>query len=101
MSQVDDFEQKAEELLIKAAENARFFIQGQERTFKGSFENKVNSAFELLIKNTYSRLDYVDEQITFKTHKEVWRKLVENGIEHDLLQMTGNRRAYDEMKDYF
>lgn len=101
LSQVDDFEQKAEELLIKAAENARFFIQGQERTFKGSFENKVNSAFELLIKNTYSRLDYVDEQITFKTHKEVWRKLVENGIEHDLLQMTGNRRAYDEMKDYF
>jgi antitoxin component HigA of HigAB toxin-antitoxin module len=101
LSQVDDFEQKAEELLKKAAEKARFFIQGQERFFKGSFENKVNSAFELLIKNTYSRLDYVDEPITFKTHKEAWRKLAEHGIENDLLQMTGNRRAYEEMKDYF
>lgn len=101
LSQVDDFEQKAEELLKKAAEKARFFIQGQERFFKGSFENKVNSAFELLIKNTYSRLDYVDEPIPFKTHKEAWRKLAEHGIENDLLQMTGNRRAYEEMKDYF
>lgn len=101
LSAVDEFEQKAEELLRKACEKARFFIQGQERTFKGSFETQTNSAFDMLIVNTYKYLDYVDEPIAFKTYKESWKRLAEQGIGNDLLQMTGNRTAYDELKDYF
>ena len=69
LAAVDEFEQKAEELLKKACGKARFFIQGQERTFKGSFENQINSAFDMLISNTYKYLDYIDEPITFKNSK--------------------------------
>ncbi|MED4182083.1 BREX system P-loop protein BrxC [Priestia megaterium] len=100
LSVIDEFEQKAEELLKKACEKARFFIQGQERNFKGSFENQVNSAFDMLIVNTYKYLDYVDVPIAFKTYKEEWKRLAEQGIGNDLLQMTGNRKAFDEIKEY-
>lgn len=101
LAAVDEFEQKAEELLRKACEKARFFVQGQERMFKGSFEAQTNSAFDMLIANTYKYLDYVDEPIAFKTYKESWKRLAEQGLGNDLLQMTGNRKAYDELKDYF
>ncbi|ALF10804.1 BREX system P-loop protein BrxC [Parageobacillus thermoglucosidasius] len=101
LAQVDEFERKAEELLRKACEKARFYVQGQERIFKGSFENQVNSAFDMLIKNTYTKLDYIDTPISFKAHKEEWKRLVEHGIDQDLLNMTGNRNAYEELKTYF
>jgi hypothetical protein len=101
LAAVDEFEQKAEELLKKACEKAHFFIQGQERTFKGSFENQINSAFDMLIANTYKYLDYIDDPISFKTHKEEWKRLADQGISNDLLDMTGNRNAYNELKEYF
>ncbi len=101
LAAIDEFEQKAEELLKKACEKADFYIQGQQRSFKGSFENQVNSAFDMLISNTYKYLDYIDVPIEFKSYKEEWKRLAEQGIENDLLQMTGNRKAFDELKDYF
>ncbi|MDQ0156523.1 BREX system P-loop protein BrxC [Robertmurraya andreesenii] len=101
LAAIDEFEQKAEELLKKACEKAHFYIQGQERSFKGSFENQVNSAFDMLISNTYKYLDYIDVPIAFKSYKEDWKRLAEQGIDNDLLQMTSNRKAYDELKDYF
>lgn len=101
LAAVDEFEQKAEELLKKACEKARFYIHGQKRDFKGSFENQINSAFEMLIDNTYKYLNYIDVPISFKTFKTEWKRLAEQGINNDLLEMTGNRNAYNEMKDYF
>ncbi|MCM3595648.1 BREX system P-loop protein BrxC [Metabacillus idriensis] len=101
LAAIDEFEQKAEEMLIKACEKARFFIQGQRRFFKGTFENQINSAFDMLIANTYKYLDYIDEPISFKNQKEEWKRLAEQGIGNDLLQMTGNRKAFEELKEYF
>ena len=55
----------------------------------------------MLITNTYKYLDYIDAPIAFKTHKEEWKRLAEQGIDNDLLQMTGNRKAFEELKEYF
>ncbi|MEH6954444.1 BREX system P-loop protein BrxC, partial [Neobacillus drentensis] len=101
LAAIDEFEQKAEDLMKKACEKARFFIQGQGRIFKGSFENQVNSAFDMLIANTYKYLDYIDEPISFKNQKEEWKRLAKHGMGNDLLQMTGNRKAFEELKEYF
>lgn len=97
MDSIGDYEEKAEELLSKACEGATFFIQMQERTFRGSFEKQVTDAFDMLIKNTYRYLEYIDEPIQIKSSKEQWKHLAQNGISKDLLGETGNIKAYNEV----
>ncbi|MFC0212426.1 BREX system P-loop protein BrxC [Paenibacillus chartarius] len=96
-SQITDFEKKAERLLERACDLAKFFIQGQERTFSGSFENKVNSAMEMLVRSTYSKLGYVNEPINLKDERNEWKRLAQDGL---LLTTDGvqNQHAYDEIK---
>ncbi|MBT2687281.1 BREX system P-loop protein BrxC [Bacillus sp. ISL-47] len=94
---VEEFEQKAEELLKKACDKALFYIQGQQRSYKGSFENQVSSAFNMLISNTYKYLDYMDVPVSFKTYKESWKKLAEQVIDYETMN---NRKAFDELKEY-
>lgn len=96
-SQIDEFAQKAEELLVKSCEGARFFIQGQERVFKGSFETQTNSALEMLVKNTYRKLEYVDTPISFKNQKEEWKKAVTEGLQGNLFGETNNKNAVEEV----
>lgn len=97
MESIEDYEEKAELLLRKACEEATFFIQMQERTFRGDFEKQMSAAFDMLIQNTYKYLEYIDEPIQMKTHKEQWKHLVGNGISNDLLGETGNLKAYNEV----
>ncbi|MBM7583925.1 hypothetical protein JOC86_000462 [Bacillus pakistanensis] len=98
LAAVDEFEQKAEELLKMACEKAHFYIQGQQRSFKGTFENQVNSAFDMLISNTYKYLDYIDVPISFKTYKDAWKNIAEQVLDYETMN---NRKAFDELKDYF
>ncbi|MFJ7699067.1 BREX system P-loop protein BrxC [Lysinibacillus fusiformis] len=100
LASVDDYDQKAKELLAKACESATFYIQMQERTFRGSFEKQVNDAFEMLVQNTYKYLEYIDEPIPMKNVTLEWKRVYEQGIQQDLLNTTGNIRAYNEMLRY-
>ncbi|MBO0589396.1 BREX system P-loop protein BrxC [Sporosarcina sp. E16_8] len=100
LASTDEFEQKAEVLLQKACEQATFYIQMQERAFRGNFEAQVTEAFTMLIQNTYKYLEYIDAPIPFKSAKAQWGQLAESGIAYDLLGETGNRKAYDEMMRY-
>ena len=97
MDSIGDYAEKAEVLLRKACEGATFFIQMQERTFRGNFEKQVSDAFDMLIKNTYKYLEYIDEPIQIKSSKEQWKHLAQNGISNDLLGETGNVKAYNEV----
>lgn len=100
LASVDDYDQKAKELLAKACESATFYIQMQERTFRGSFEKQVNDAFEMLVQNTYKYLEYIDEPIPMKNVTVEWKRIYEQGIQQDLLNTTGNIRAYNEVLRY-
>lgn len=100
LASVDDYDKKAKEILAKACESATFYIQMQERTFRGSFEKQVNDAFEMLVKNTYKYLEYIDEPIPMKNVTAEWKRIYEQGIQQDLLNTTGNIRAYNEMLRY-
>lgn len=100
LASVDDYDVKAKELLAKACETATFYIQMQERTFRGSFEKRVNDAFEMLVKSTYKWLEYIDEPIPMKNAVVQWKRMYEQGIQHDLLETTGNIRAYKEVLRY-
>lgn len=100
LASVDDYDQKAKELLAKACESATFYIQMQERTFRGSFEKQVNDAFEMLVQNTYKYLEYIDEPIPMKNVTAEWKRIYEQGIQQDLLNTTGNIRAYNEVLRY-
>lgn len=100
MASIEDYEEKAEELLQKACESATFYIQMQERIFRGNFEKQVSDAFDMLIQNTYKYLEYIDEPIQAKSAKEQWKHLAENGISNDLLGVTGNVKAYNEGMRY-
>lgn len=100
MASIEEYEEKAEELLCRACETATFYIQMQERTFRGNFEKQVSDAFDMLIQNTYKYLEYIDEPIQVKSAKEQWKHLAENGISNDLLGVTGNIKAYNEVMRY-
>ncbi|MGI1804431.1 BREX system P-loop protein BrxC [Exiguobacterium sp. TDN 0502] len=97
---IDDYDIKAKELLEKACESAVFYIQMQERTFRGNFEKQVNDAFEMLVQNTYKYLEYVDEPIPMKNVTSEWKRIYKQGIKQDLLNTTGNIRAYNELLRY-
>lgn len=100
LASIDDYDKKAKELLVKACESATFYIQMQERTFRGSFEKQVNDAFEMLVQNTYKYLEYIDEPIPMKNVTAEWERVYEQGIQQDLLNTSGNIRAYNEVLRY-
>lgn len=100
LASVDDYDANAKELLEKACETAVFYIQMQERSFRGNFEKQVNDAFEMLVQNTYKYLEYIDEPIPMKNVTSEWKRIYEQGIQQDLLNTTGNIRAYNELLRY-
>lgn len=100
LASVDDYDKKAKELLAKACDSTTFYIQMQERSFRGSFEKQVNDAFEMLVQNTYKYLEYIDEPIPMKNVTVEWKRIYEQGIQQDLLNTTGNIRAYNEVLRY-
>lgn len=64
--QITEFEKKAKEALAEAAVHATYYVQGQEYRFNGSLENQLQSAFEILVRNTYSYLSYMEEPVPVK-----------------------------------
>ncbi|WP_163530739.1 BREX system P-loop protein BrxC [Halobacillus ihumii] len=99
LAEVDEFAQKAEELLAKACENAGFYIQGQRRDLSGKFEYKVNQAMDMLIRNTFTKFHYIEEPISFKNSKKEW-ELVAEDLGQQRLFSDINQNAMDEMKHY-
>lgn len=100
LASVDDYDANAKDLLEKACETSVFYIQMQERSFRGNFEKQVNDAFEMLVQNTYKYLEYIDEPIPMKNVTSEWKRIYEQGIQQDLLNTTGNIRAYNEVLRY-
>jgi hypothetical protein len=99
LTEVDEYSQKAEELLAKACENAEFYIHSQRREFSGDFENKVNQAMDMLIQNTFTKFHYIEEPISFKNSKQEWQQVAENLGQQSLFSDL-NKNAIDEVK-YF
>lgn len=99
IAEVDEYEDKATELLKKACENAEFFIQGQHRDFNGAFESKVDQAMDMLIRNTYTKFHYIEEPISFKNSKNEWMQVAENLGQQSLFSDL-NKNAIDEVKHF-
>src|SRR5699024_4563478 len=97
LSEVDEYAQKAEELLAKACENAEFYIHGQQRDFTGNFESKVNQAMNMLIRNTFTKFHYIEEPISFKNSKQEWENVAEDLGQKSLFSDL-NKNAVDEVK---
>lgn len=97
LSEVDEYAQKAEELLVKACENAEFYIHSQQRDFTGNFESKVNQAMNMLIRNTFTKLHYIEEPISFKNSKQEWENVAEDLGQQNLFSDL-NKNAVDEVK---
>ena len=99
-NQINDFQLKGKEALIEACENATFFIQGQDRTFSGSLENQINHAFEILIKNTFGKLVYMDEPVPVKNASSTITKWATEGLKDRLDDTFENHLAFGEVKRY-
>ncbi|MCA1026595.1 BREX system P-loop protein BrxC [Cytobacillus kochii] len=99
IAEVDEYADKAEELLSKACENAEFYIQGQHRDFSGTFESKVNQAMDMLIRNTFTKFHYIEEPISFKNSKKEWMQVAENLGQQSLFSDL-NKNAIDEVKHF-
>ncbi|WP_291299941.1 BREX system P-loop protein BrxC [Desulfosporosinus sp. BICA1-9] len=97
INQVEGFEGKAEHMMERACEQARFFIQSQERNFNGTFENRMTSALEMLVRNTYTKLAYIDKPTSYKDYKNVWISMVTAGLQYSTEGME-NKNAYEDVK---
>lgn len=99
LAEIDEYIQKAAAMLLKSCQEARVFIQGQERSFKGNFESRLDNALEMLVLNTFTRFHYIDTPISFRNSKQEWIQIGESGIEENLFGKN-NQRAFDDMKLY-
>lgn len=97
--QVVEFEQQAKEKLEEACKYAVFYIQGQERTFSGDIQTQMNHAFEMLVRNTYSKIGYIEKSIPLKDVKKEIVRIAEQGTA-SLLDGKQNKNAYDEVWRY-
>ncbi|MED3919510.1 BREX system P-loop protein BrxC [Priestia aryabhattai] len=98
--QISEFEKKAEEALAEAAFHAKYFIQGQEHTFKGNLDNQLQGAFESLVRNTYNYLSYMDEPVPVKNANDTIYKWATQGLEGNLDGTFTNHLAYDTLFRY-
>ncbi|MFB4169021.1 BREX system P-loop protein BrxC [Virgibacillus sp. JSM 102003] len=99
LAEVDEYSQKAEELLAKACENAGFYIQGQLRDFSGNFQSKVDHAMNMLIRSTFTKFHYIEEPISFKNSRNEWEQVAENLGQQSLFSDL-NHNAMDEVKHF-
>ncbi|WCK54749.1 BREX system P-loop protein BrxC [Aneurinibacillus sp. Ricciae_BoGa-3] len=97
--QVVEFEKQAKEKLEEACKHAVFYIQGQERTFSGDIQTQMSNAFEMLVRNTYSKIGYIEKSIPLKDVKKEIVKIAEQGTA-SLLDGNQNKNAYDEVWRY-
>ena len=98
LSEIEEYKKKAEELLVKACETAEFYIQGQQRDFSGDFENRADKAMSMLVSNTYTKFEYITEQLTFKNYKKEWEDIAEGAVS-DIFTHPNNN-AIDEVKNF-
>lgn len=98
-AEIDEYADKAEVLLQKSCNESQIFIQGQERSFKGNFESRLDNALEMLVLSTYSRFQYIDTPISFRNSKHNWMQIGESGLENNLFGRN-NQKAFDDMKHY-
>jgi hypothetical protein len=93
--QITEFEKKAKEALAEAALHATYYVQGQEYRFNGSLENQLQSAFEILVRNTYSYLSYMEEPVPVKNANDTVYEWATKGLPAKLDGTFANHLAYD------
>lgn len=98
--QISEFEKKAQEALAEAALHATYFVQGQEYRFNGSLENQLQSAFEILVRNTYSYLSYIEEPVPVKNANDTIYEWATKGLPAKLDGTFTNHLAYDAVFRY-
>lgn len=98
--QISEFEKKAQEALAEAALHATYFVQGQEYRFNGSLENQLQSAFEILVRNTYSYLSYIEEPVPVKNANDTIYKWATEGLPATIEGTFVNHLAYDVVLRY-
>ncbi len=100
-SQNDDansFELAATETLKKSIENARFFINGERQTMKGSdIKTKLDQALEYLVAHVYSDLELIDTN--FENNKDI-AEILNGHIQPNLKGNIPNAAAVAKIEEY-
>jgi len=99
-NQINEFQKKGKDALIEACEQATFYIQGQDRTFSGNAESQINSAFDILIRNTFGKLSYIDDPVSVKNASGTIQQWAREELPQRLDGTFANHLAFDEVKRY-
>jgi hypothetical protein len=92
-AEASEFEEKAKSKLADACMNSIYCIQGKDHTFAGDVQTQINQAFDLLVRNTYSKIGYIDSPVPVKDEKKEIQRLIREGYGLNLK----NHNAYDEI----
>ncbi|MBC2579372.1 BREX system P-loop protein BrxC [Clostridium sp. DJ247] len=102
LEQTSEFDKKGQQALEKACKNARFYIQGKEFSYSGEVVNQIDKALEELIRNTFTKLYYINDNIPLKIAKQTILDYVKNGkVEQvDISGQRSNYLALEEVKEF-
>lgn len=99
-NQLNEFYDKGKEFLREACRNASFYVQGQKETFSGDVANQIDKAFDMLIRNTYTKLSYIEERVETRQAAKMILEWAEQGISLHLDGKRRNHNALEEIERY-
>lgn len=97
---INAFEEKGKLALIEVCKQAAFYVQGQEYRFSGEVVNQLDNAFEVLVRNTFTKLGYLEERVEVKQAGQVVVMWAKNGLQLHLDGSQRNQLALQELERY-
>ncbi|OPX91799.1 MAG: hypothetical protein A4E52_00325 [Pelotomaculum sp. PtaB.Bin013] len=98
--EISEFEGIGREALKEASRRATFYIEGQSYTFNGEPAAQIDRAFEILVRNTFTKHHYIDHKIELKNAAQQIKEWATKGIQQRLDGTLPNQLALDEVMRY-
>ncbi|MCL5289452.1 MAG: BREX system P-loop protein BrxC [Firmicutes bacterium] len=98
--EISDFEVLGRDALKEACSRATFYVEGQSYTFSGEPGAQIDRAFEILVRNTFTKLHYIDYKLEVKNAAQQIKEWALNGIQQRIDGTLPNQLAQEEVQHY-
>jgi len=98
--EIGDFEVFGKGSLKEACSKATYYVEGQYYTFNGEPAAQIDRAFEILVRNTFTKLNYIDHKLEVKNAVLQIKEWALTGIPQRIDGALPNQLALDEVLRY-
>lgn len=99
--EIGDFDEIGRNALKEACSKATFYVEGQSYTFNGeAAAQKIEKAFEILVRNTFTKLHYIEQKLEVKNAAQQIKEWASKGIQQRIDGTQPNQLALEEVLRY-